>query len=44
MSKIFRTTVQVFTVATVILAIAKAYVLGEIRGVLSQRPRIIELI
>ena len=44
MSKIFRTTVQVFTVATVILAIAIAYVLGEIGGVLSQRPRIIELI
>ena len=43
MSKIFRTTVQVFTVATVILAIAIAYVLGEMSGELSQRLRIIEL-
>ena len=43
MSKIFRTTVQVFTVATVILAIAIAYIFGEMRGVLSQRPRIKEL-
>ena len=43
MSKIFRTTVQVFTVATVILAMAIAYVLGEIEGVLSERLRNIEL-
>ena len=43
MSRIFRITVQVFTVATVILAIAIAYVLGEMRGVLSQQPRIKEL-
>ena len=43
MSKIFSTTVQVFTVATVILAIAIAYVLGEMSGEMSQRLRIIEL-
>ena len=43
MSKIFGTTVKVFTVATVILAIAIAYVLGEMSGELSERIRFNEL-
>ena len=43
MGKMFRITVEVFTIATVILAIAIAYVFGEMRGVLSQRPLIKEL-
>jgi len=43
MSKIFRIIVKVFTVATVILAIAMAYVFGEMRGIMSQQPLIKEL-
>ena len=44
MSKIFRITVQVFTVANVILAIAVAYAFGVMEGVNSQQWRIKELL
>lgn len=43
MSRKFRITVKVFTAATVVLAIAIAYVFGVMRGVLSQQSRIKEL-
>ena len=43
MSKIFKIALQFFIVATVILAIAIAYVLGEVAGVSSQLPLIKEL-
>jgi len=43
MSRIFRTALYVFLVATVILAIAIAYVFGEMRGVISQQWIIKEL-
>jgi len=42
-SKIFRITVKIFTVATVVLAITIAYVFGEMQGIMSQRPLIKEL-
>jgi len=44
MNKMSRITVKVFTVATVILAMAIAYVFGEMRGILSQEWRIKELL
>jgi len=44
LSKIFRITVEVLSVATVILAIAIAYTFGEMRGILSQQWIIKELL